>query len=193
MAPYIDPPSWEDFWSRQEQTLCVSMESLCSRAGSAILANAGAKREIHKPPDGSGTSGLGGSPVRITVAVALTIRVRVRVGVVADDRLGEGARVVFEQAPAAGGLAEDRPAAVRQAAEAAPVLGGQAEQAADRDAGGAAVADHDEGAARGDAFERAQDRGTTRSATSISSSPPPRRTEWSRFQAANSSGNFSRI
>src|SRR5579884_3161908 len=161
MAPYIDPPSWEDFWSRQEQTLCVSMESLCSRAGSAILANAGAKREIHKQPDGSGTSGRTGLPVRSAVAGGLTVRIRIRVcvGVVADDRLGEGARVVFEQAPAAGGLAEDRPAAVRQAAEAAPVLGGQAEQAADRDAGGAAVADHDEGAARGDAFERAQDRG----------------------------------
>src|SRR6185437_2031282 len=104
-------------------------------------------RRVRGP--GSGESSESGGQGSRSAGVGLAVRV------VADDRLGEGTGVVLEQAPAAVGLAEDGPAAVGQTAEAAPVLGGQVEEAADRDAGGAAMADHDEGAARGYVLERA--------------------------------------
>jgi hypothetical protein len=76
------------------------------------------------------------------------------------DLFGEGAGVVLEQAPAAGGvLLEDRPGAVHQASEGRPVLEGQREQRGDRPADRASVGGDHEGAARGQAVEVAQDRG----------------------------------
>src|ERR1700738_179664 len=99
MAPYSIRPVQTDLWSRQEQTSYLSMELLCSRAGSAILANRGAKCEIlsraagGRPRPGPGPGGLAGGG-------RLALRV---LGVVADDGLGQGAGVVLEQPPAAGG------------------------------------------------------------------------------------------
>src|SRR6185437_3230154 len=68
------------------------------------------------------------------------------------------AGVVLEQAPAAVAFAEDGPAAVGQAAEDAGGDLGEAEEAGDGYSGGAAVGDHDEGAAGGDAGQGLLDR-----------------------------------
>ena len=66
-------------------------------------------------------------------------------GVVADHRLRQGARVVLQQPPAARALAEHRPAAVGEAAEALPQRRVQAQQTAEHGADGAAVADDHQG------------------------------------------------
>src|SRR3954454_18600086 len=64
--------------------------------------------------------------------------------VVPHHGLGQGARVVLDEAPAVAALGEDGPAAVGQATEAFPHLFREAEQVAHAQAEGGAVRGHDQ-------------------------------------------------
>jgi hypothetical protein len=75
------------------------------------------------------------------------------------DLFGQGAGVVLQQAPPAGGvLLEHRPRAVHETAEGGPVLEGQVQQGTDGAPDRSAVRRHDEGAPCGQAVEVAADR-----------------------------------
>ncbi|KAI2474363.1 phosphoglycerate mutase, partial [Pyrenophora tritici-repentis] len=104
--------------------------------------------------------------------------------VVAEDRLRQGARVVFQQPPAARALAEDGPAAVTEAAQRLPGAGVQPEQPPDGGADGAPWLTTTSVPPSGSRSAWSRTTGAARSATSVSSSPPPRRTGSPRFQAA---------
>jgi len=180
MAPLLDSPARTDRGPASEQKRRLTMEPRPpGRALRHISHSRPVKRNLSRAAASRRRSGRAhayGSPGRRSITARRRPGLRGLVLRASPRRARAGSRRCAQDGAGRGGLAEDRPAAVCDGAEAASSATGGRQSRRTCDAGRAAVAPPRGCRARAPCRGRASIAGRP-SATSTSDSPPPRRTE----------------